>query len=971
MLPFFLIFTIITIGLIIPSAFAEHSVNVTVENAHGSSTPGCEPDCFLPSTVIIALGGQVTFANNDTSPHTSTSGDPNGNNIGAIWDSSLVMAGQSYTTGPLDAGEYPYFCIVHPWMTGKVIVSGSHVESPTQNTNVDQVVGTLQTEYSFYEVSSQQGKIVKIFGKIDDSTRGGKVIVSITLPDGTRYGNAVFLTETGYYELFHNLSNNAQIGTYDVMASYNGKIIGNISFDVKLKNNETTENVSKSKPVLSFVDQSKDPSYYVKRYVTEPQYKEWFDANFPDYAIWEGIGITKQQYEVILEEKINSKSGTFEDPDYITYSNSDVNFSIEYPKNWKPKTNNFDVKFTSPTNNESIEIYWYHRDEIEYSHLSNNEKLDEIIFLETQYVEEEGGIVDKIQKKDIINSKSGIIFDIEYSFFKESADDGQSITRLYEVHTEHGVWVIYLDSHANSECEINNYCENIFDTLKNSFTILDYDKEKDTPYLDKINEIKTQTKITNPYNVHNSEFYNVNTECELKHLYWKDPNQAFLMYNVINSNSDRIEREYFARGGQMVEYGDRAALSESHALQGEIIAEIIMEKYSINPILKDVVIKENDEGREHSLEAEMIQDGTHPCEEEFKLYSPEKISNEDESTVTMHFTDKPIYTLELGQWVKMEAEFHVDSSRQELKTQFENLMPITPVSKGVNFSADDIEWSKIEIVELTKTDVTLKHEQKIQDISKLYDSGTSFVSIDSNNSYTHHELFIPTNVKIGHILSENEFVGQWIVSGFEKRTYGGKSIDTIHVTGLPSQSAYSGMVDINADLFYDKKTGMLLEYDFDALITDYATDSLTMGLKMKAIDFHIPSASIVGRGGGGCLIATAAFGSEMAPQVQFLREIRDNTVMTTQSGTAFMAGFNQFYYSFSPQIADYERENPVFKEAVKITLTPLLTSLTLLNYVDIDSEQEMLGYGIGIILLNIGMYFVAPAVLILRIKHIF
>ena len=113
--------------------------------------------------------------------------------------------------------------------------------------------------------------------------------------------------------------------------------------------------------------------------------------------------------------------------------------------------------------------------------------------------------------------------------------------------------------------------------------------------------------------------------------------------------------------------------------------------------------------------------------------------------------------------------------------------------------------------------------------------------------------------------------------------------------------------------------------------------------------------------GGGCLIATATFGSEMAPQVQFLREIRDGKVMATQSGTTFMTGFNQFYYSFSPYVADYERQNPIFKEAVKITLTPLLTSLTLLNYVDVDTEQEMLGYGIGIILLNIGMYFVAPA----------
>jgi hypothetical protein len=120
--------------------------------------------------------------------------------------------------------------------------------------------------------------------------------------------------------------------------------------------------------------------------------------------------------------------------------------------------------------------------------------------------------------------------------------------------------------------------------------------------------------------------------------------------------------------------------------------------------------------------------------------------------------------------------------------------------------------------------------------------------------------------------------------------------------------------------------------------------------------------------GGGCLIATAAFGSEIAPQIQLLREIRDDIVLQTKSGSIFMTGFNQFYYSFSPAVADYERENTTFKEAVKLTLTPLLTSLTLLQYTDIDSESEMLGYGIGVILLNIGMYFVVPAVLITKIR---
>ena len=126
--------------------------------------------------------------------------------------------------------------------------------------------------------------------------------------------------------------------------------------------------------------------------------------------------------------------------------------------------------------------------------------------------------------------------------------------------------------------------------------------------------------------------------------------------------------------------------------------------------------------------------------------------------------------------------------------------------------------------------------------------------------------------------------------------------------------------------------------------------------------------SITSEENGGCLIATAAFGSEMAPQVQQLRELRDNTILKTGSGMAFMTSFNQFYYSFSPAVADLEREHPLFKEAVKMTLTPMLSTLSLLNYADIDSEEEMLGYGIGVILLNLGMYFVAPAIVIYKIR---
>ena len=120
--------------------------------------------------------------------------------------------------------------------------------------------------------------------------------------------------------------------------------------------------------------------------------------------------------------------------------------------------------------------------------------------------------------------------------------------------------------------------------------------------------------------------------------------------------------------------------------------------------------------------------------------------------------------------------------------------------------------------------------------------------------------------------------------------------------------------------------------------------------------------------GGGCLIATAAYGSEMAPQVQLLREIRDNQLMNTESGSTFMTGFNELYYTFSPTIADMERENPMFKEAVKLGLTPMLSSLAIME--NAESESEVLGLGLSVIALNLGMYIGLPAFGLIGIRKI-
>ena len=124
----------------------------------------------------------------------------------------------------------------------------------------------------------------------------------------------------------------------------------------------------------------------------------------------------------------------------------------------------------------------------------------------------------------------------------------------------------------------------------------------------------------------------------------------------------------------------------------------------------------------------------------------------------------------------------------------------------------------------------------------------------------------------------------------------------------------------------------------------------------------------VDEGGGGCLIATATYGSELSPEVQKLREIRDNSLLQTESGNAFMNSFNGFYYLFSPIVADYERENATFKEMVKIAITPMITSLSILNYVEMNSEIEVLGYGVSLIIINAVMYFGFPIGMIVIIR---
>ena len=126
---------VFAIGLFaVPQAFAD----VTITNAPGSSSPGCEvsDSCFIPSTVTVSVGEIITWSNTDTAAHTITSGgNPDGppHTPDGYWDSGLIMAGQSFTQSfeGFEPGTYPYACMVHPWMAGTIIVGGTSTPADT------------------------------------------------------------------------------------------------------------------------------------------------------------------------------------------------------------------------------------------------------------------------------------------------------------------------------------------------------------------------------------------------------------------------------------------------------------------------------------------------------------------------------------------------------------------------------------------------------------------------------------------------------------------------------------------------------------------------------------------------------------------------------------------------------------------------------------------------------------------------
>lgn len=182
------VFLAVIAGVITTPAFADHmTATVSIPEGSGASADApcvAENTCFNPAEVTVDVGGEVTWSNDDTAAHTVTSGDLSADpdNVGADFDSSLFMAGKTFSHKFDAAGEYPYFCMVHPWMVGTVIVQEAMAEEEPE----EEMTGEGMTE--LYGMSSDG--TVKVEIEASTPTAGEALTINVEFTDAAT-GNVI------------------------------------------------------------------------------------------------------------------------------------------------------------------------------------------------------------------------------------------------------------------------------------------------------------------------------------------------------------------------------------------------------------------------------------------------------------------------------------------------------------------------------------------------------------------------------------------------------------------------------------------------------------------------------------------------------------------------------------------------------------------------------------------------------------
>ena len=285
--------------------------------------------------------------------------------------------------------------------------------------------------------------------------------------------------------------------------------------------------------------------------------------------------------------------------------------------------------------------------------------------------------------------------------------------------------------------------------------------------------------------------------------------------------------------------------------------------------------------------------------------------------------------------------------------------PYTNEELGITFDAPE-GWM---IQEPEKTDPLIPDLVLVGSQVNGFNPAIS-ITVDERNERSLDEKILQSNELLQDALDSGqlEIISEEKTTINEIEAYQKSAIGEFTMSGNPTKIIFREVILVATDNFYTI-TYSNEESNFNNNLGNFNDLLYSFSIKSES-----RASNVVPNEGGGCLIATAAYGSELAPQVQFLREVRDNTLLSTESGSSFMSGFNSLYYSFSPAVADLERENPMFREAVKLFITPMLSTLSIMTLADEGSESSVLGLGISVIALNLGMYIAAPAIIIHRLR---
>jgi len=197
----FVLFAIVA-GLVAttPAAFADHS-EVTISAASGSGAPGCEETaegCFIPKEATVDVGGKVIFSNTDTAAHTFTAGAATDGPSGEF-DSGLSMAGSLYEWTPTAAGEVPYFCMVHPWMTGLIVVQEAGADDTGEEHTEDVTASGMLSDG------------IKVSIMTSAPTSGEEMEITVDFEDSEHANYDVMVTQNGA-EVLNDMAAHAHEG---------------------------------------------------------------------------------------------------------------------------------------------------------------------------------------------------------------------------------------------------------------------------------------------------------------------------------------------------------------------------------------------------------------------------------------------------------------------------------------------------------------------------------------------------------------------------------------------------------------------------------------------------------------------------------------------------------------------------------------------------------------------------------------